>query len=216
MLVIAPLNVARTVWAEEAAKWYHTCHLTSSKILGSADERIAALPASKAADLYIINRENVKWLVERYKGKLWPFDMIVIDELSSFKDRSSARWKALVKALPATKRVVGLTGTPSPNGLMDLWSQIYLLDRGQRLGRTLTEYRHKYFTPGACRGRVVYEWRLDPGADEAIMDKLKDLCVSMSAADWLTMPERLSVETPVELPETALSAYRSFAKDFVV
>ena len=135
VLVIAPLRVAQTVWATEAAKWDHLCHLRVSRVLGSEDERRAALHA--VADVYVVNRENVAWLVSACKGD-WPFDMVVIDELSSFKNRASGRFKALRRVLPRVRRLVGLTGTPAPNGLMDLWSQIYLLDQGERLGRTLT------------------------------------------------------------------------------
>ena len=144
VLVIAPLRVAESTWDEEAAKWDHLKHLKISKVLGTEKERINALYTK--ADIYIINRENVKWLVDKC-GKDWPFDMLVIDELSSFKSHRAQRFKALKKVRPFMKRVVGLTGTPAPNGLIDLWSQIYLLDGGERLGKTITGYREKYFLP---------------------------------------------------------------------
>lgn len=222
VLVIAPLNVARTVWAEEAKKWDHTRHLTCVKALGDALERTNAIEAG--ADITIINRENVDWLVKtllkRKPGKrgkpLWPWDMLVIDELSSFKSRAAARWKALVKALPAVRRVVGLTGTPAPNGLIDLWPQMYLLDEGARLGRTLGAYREQYFTPGARNNRLVYDWRPRPGAAKAIQEKISDICVSMDSADWLTMPERLERVIDVELEPAALEAYHAMEKEMVL
>lgn len=217
VLVIAPLNVARTVWADEAAKWDHTRHLRCVKVLGDRAARIDAL--NQDADIYIINRENVMWLVDYIRterGARWPFDTLVIDELSSFKDKSSGRWKAIRKALPAIHRVIGLTGTPSPNGLIDLWAQVYLLDQGQRLGRTLTAYRHQYFTPGATRGHVVFDWRLLPGSEEAIHEKLQDLCVSMRTSDWLDMPDRIMNTVPVELDSKALRQYKTMEKDMIL
>lgn len=186
-LVIAPLRVASTVWAEEAEKWTHTRHLRIAKVLGSRQQRTEAL--HRDADIYVINRENVPWLVE-YLGGRWPFDMVVIDELSSFKSPQAARFKALRKVMPAVKRVVGLTGTPAPNGLIDLWSQIYLLDRGEALGKTLGGYRERYFTPGRRNGYTVFDWHLKQGAEKAIFRAIEPLCVSMRAQDYLTLPER--------------------------
>ena len=215
-LVIAPLNVARTVWAEECAKWDHLQGLRCVKVLGSAFERSVALDTD--ADIYIINRENVVWLVKemQQKGRKWPWDTLIVDELSSFKSKASERWKAIVKPLKAIRRVIGLTGTPSPNSLIDLWAQIYLLDQGRRLGRTLGDYRRKYFVPGASRGHVVFDWRLIPGCDELIHEKLSDLCVSMRTQDWLDMPERLMRTVAVQLSPYALKQYKQMARDLIL
>lgn len=187
VLVIAPLRVAATVWAEEAEKWDHTRHLRFAKVLGPRQQRVEAL--HQEADVYVINRENVPWLVEYLHGE-WPFDMVVIDELSSFKSPQAARFKALRKVMPAVRRVVGLTGTPAPNGLIDLWSQVYLLDRGKALGRTLGAYRERYFTPGRRNGYTVFDWRLKEGSENAIFRALEGLCMSMRAEDYLELPER--------------------------
>lgn len=187
VLVIAPLRVAATVWAEEAEKWDHLRHLRFAKVLGPRQQRVEAL--HQEADVYVINRENIPWLVEHLHGE-WPFDMVVIDELSSFKSPQAARFKALRKVMPAVRRVVGLTGTPAPNGLIDLWSQVYLLDRGKALGRTLGAYRERYFTPGRRNGYTVFDWRLKEGSENAIFRALEGLCMSMRAEDYLELPER--------------------------
>lgn len=205
VLVIAPLRVAQTVWAEECRKWDHLNHLHAVKVLGDCASRRAA--AQVDADIYVINRENVAWLVQEY-GRCWKWDMIVIDELSSFKNRSSERFKALRRILPKAQRVVGLTGTPAPNGLLDLWSQVYLLDHGQALGRTLGSYRDAYFTPGRRSGHVVFDWRLKEGAADAIHEKLKPICLSMKAADHLNMPECIYHDVPVALEEVAMLHYK--------
>ena len=181
VLVIAPLSVT-TVWADEVAKWDNFSELTLSLVTGSAANRKAAL--STDVDIYIINVDNVAWLVEYY-GRAWPFDMIVIDELSTFKSASTQRFKALRKVRPKASWVVGLTGTPSPNGLQDLWSQIYLLDRGERLGTSMTKYRQTYFYPLSGQGYVVYKWGLKEGAEDKIHDKISDICISMKAKDYL-------------------------------
>ena len=214
-LVIAPLRVAATVWEEEARKWDHLQELTFSKILGSRQERIAAL--QKDADVYIINRENVPWLVE-YQATLkrWPFDMLILDELSSFKSPKAERFKALRRVLPAVRRVVGLTGTPAPNGLIDLWSQIYLLDRGERLGRTIGGYRDRYFIPGQRNGQVVYNWAPKAGAPKEIYKLIGDICMSMTAEDYLRMPERRDITYPVSLPVKAQQAYETMERDLVL
>jgi SNF2 family DNA or RNA helicase len=196
VLVIAPLRVAQTVWAEEAQKWDHLTGLRVSKILGSHAERVEGL--RQTADIYVINRENVAWLVAELRGR-WPFDMVVIDELSSFKNRASERFKSLRRVLPCVKRLVGLTGTPAPNGLMDLWSQIYLLDQGERLGRTLTAYRDAFFTPGQRNGNIVYSWQLKPFAEEEILHRLEGLCVSMTSEHYLDLPECIYHDVPVVL-----------------
>lgn len=196
VLVIAPLNVARSVWAEEAAKWDHTKHLRVSKVLGPLSDRETGLKAD--ADVYVINRENVAWLVAKM-GRKWPFDMVVIDELSSFKSQKSERFKALRRILPRVKRLVGLTGTPAPNGLLDLWSQIYLLDQGERLGRTMTIYKDTFFQPGSRNGHIVFDWKLKPFAEEDIYQRLDGLCVSMKSEHHLTLPECVVSIVPVQL-----------------
>ena len=189
VLVIAPLRVAQDTWSRESEKWDHLSDLTVSRVLGSAQQRIDAL--SRFADIYVINRENVQWLVE-YLGSRWPFDMVVIDELSSFKSSKSKRWRCLKRVIRLSPYVVALTGTPAPNGYADLWPEIYLLDCGERLGRTLTEFRSRYLSPGAHKGNIVYQWKLKPGAKDVIDRKLSDLCLSMSKEDWLSLPPVIS------------------------
>ena len=215
VLVIAPLRVAATVWAEEVEKWEHLDGLVCSKVLGSEKERLQAL--EKDADIYIINRENTAWLVAHQAAlKKWPFDMLVIDELSSFKSPKAERFRALRRVLPAVRRVVGLTGTPAPNGLIDLWSQLYLIDQGERLGKTVGRYREAYFRPGKTNGQVVYNWELRPGSAELIYSRISDICISMTAADYLTMPDRLDIMYPVALSEQAKRAYEAMERDLVL
>ena len=213
VLVIAPLRVAESTWDEEAAKWDHLKHLKISKVLGTEKERINALYTK--ADIYIINRENVKWLVDKC-GKDWPFDMVVIDELSSFKSHRAQRFKALRKVRPFMKRVVGLTGTPAPNGLIDLWSQIYLLDGGERLGKTITGYRERYFLPDKRNQHIVFTYKLKEGAEEAIYEKLSDICVSMKAEDYLKLPERINNIIPIHLPKKAKEKYDQLERDLLL
>jgi len=213
VLVIAPLRVAESTWDEEAAKWDHLEHLKISKVLGTEKERINALYTK--ADIYIINRENVKWLVDKC-GKDWPFDMVVIDELSSFKSHRAQRFKALRKVRPFMKRVVGLTGTPAPNGLIDLWSQIYLLDGGERLGKTITGYRERYFLPDKRNQHIVFTYKLKEGAEEAIYEKLSDICVSMKAEDYLKLPERINNIIPIYLPKKAKDKYDQLERDLLL
>lgn len=209
-LVIAPLRVAQTVWQEEAEKWDHLRGLRFSKVLGNASERREAL--ERPADIYVINRENVPWLVEEVKRD-WPFDMVVIDELSSFKSRAAQRFKALRKVRPYIRRIVGLTGTPAPNGLLDLWPQIYLLDSGRRLGKTMTTYRDAFFTPGKRNGQIIFEWKPKPHAEEEIYHRLSDLVVSMKAQDHLRMPERVDNVIRVKIPRTE---YDTMERDLVL
>lgn len=208
VLVIAPLRPAKETWPVELAKWDNLAGLSYSMVVGSEQERIDALHVD--ADFYIVNRENVVWLVDHYK-KRWPFEMVVIDELSSFKSSKAQRFRALKKVRKYIKRIVGLTGTPAPNGLLDLWSQVYLLDEGARLGKTISAYRETYFDPGR-RGPngVIYDWTPKPGAEEAIYAKLADLCISMSARG---LPERLFITHDVKLPEKAMAQYRQLQKD---
>lgn len=213
VLIIAPLQTARNTWTDEAAKWDHLKDLRISLVLGSAAERKRALTAD--ADIYVINRENVQWLCEYYE-KSWPFDMLVVDELSSFKSAKAKRFRALRKKLPYFRRVVGLTGTPASNGYIDLWPEVYLLDRGKRLGKTLGAYRDTYFRPGRQKNHVVYEWLLRSGAKELIDRKLSDLCVSMAALDHLQMPERIESNVYVSMDTSERKVYDQFARDHVL
>ena len=215
VLVVAPLRVAQTVWSTEAAKWDHLRHLKVSRVLGSASERRAAL--AEDADIYVINRENIPWLVQHQaKTRKWPFDMVVIDELSSFKSRSAERFKALRRVRPHIRRIVGLTGTPAPNGLIDLWAQMYLLDSGKALGKTLTGYRDTYFKPGRRNGQVVYEWRLLPDAEQKIYGRLSGLCVSMKAQDFLQLPERVDNVVLAPMPVEAKKAYDQMEREMIM
>lgn len=213
VLVIAPKRVAEDTWTREHAKWDHLKDLRISKVLGNEQQRIRALRAE--ADIYVIGRDNVIWLINYYQGlrKGWPFDMIVIDELSSFKNPQAKRFRALKKAMPSVSRVVGLTGTPSPNGLMDLWAEVYLLDRGERLGNTLGAYRERYFRPGARNGYVVYKWEPLRNAQKEIEDKISDICISMSAADYLKLPKRIDNVIPVQLSPDEMEAYKRMERD---
>lgn len=213
VLVVAPLRVAHSTWDEEVAKWDHLKNIRISKVLGTEKERIAAL--NTKADVYIINRENVRWLVNFYKAD-WPFDMVVIDELSSFKSSKSQRFKALRKARPLTKRIVGLTGTPAPNGLIDLWSQIYLLDGGERLGKTVTGFREKYFLPDKRNRHIVFTYKPKEGAKEAIYEKLSDICVSMKAEDYLELPQRIDNIISVELNSAVIKQYEVLEKELIL
>ena len=183
VLVVAPKRVAESVWQEEAEKWEHTKHLRFSKIIGNQAQRIAAIKAK--ADIYIISRDNIAWLCALYGGGKLPFDMAVIDELSSFKSYKSERFKAMRSARLYFKRLVGLTGTPAPNSLIDLWPQVYLMDRGIRLEKTITRYRERYFRPGRTNGNVVYSYDLLPDSERLIHKKIEDICISMKSSDYL-------------------------------
>lgn len=206
VLVIAPKRVAEDTWTREHAKWDHLRHLRVSKVLGSPEQRRRALAVD--ADVYVIGRDNVVWLVEQCRQD-WPFGMVVIDELSSFKNPQAKRFRALKKVIPKASRVVGLTGTPSANGLMDLWAEIYLLDRGERLGHTLGAYREKYFRPGARNGYVVFKWEPLRGSREKIEAAISDICISMSADDYLTLPKRIDNLIPVKLSPQEMKQYKT-------
>ena len=210
VLVIAPKRVADDTWTSEAEKWDHLQYLTFSKILGPAAQREAALQAKAA--IYLINRENVVWLVDRLQ-KNWPFDMVVVDELSSFKSNQAKRFKALRKIRPLVKRLVGLTGTPAPNGLMDLWPEVYLLDCGERLGKTITGYRDRYFYPGKRNGYTVFTWEPKKGAEEAIHQKISDICISMKAEDYLRLPEQVVNDIRIRLAPEEMQKYRELEKE---
>ena len=214
VLVIAPLKVAEDTWSRESEKWDHLQDLKIVKILGNLDKRLAA--AKDDADIYVVNRENVVWLAEMYPGKYWKWDMVIIDELSSFKSSSTMRFKAMRSVRPYIDRIVGLTGTPNPNGYMDLWAQIFLLDQGKRLERTIGGYRQKYFRPGRGNGHITYEWLLLPGADKAIQEKISDIAVSMKAEDYLKLPDRIENEILVTLPPDTLKRYRELEKEHLL
>ncbi|MDR3565555.1 MAG: DEAD/DEAH box helicase [Negativicutes bacterium] len=213
VLVIAPLRVAQYTWSDEIEKWDHTSYLKLAKVLGTEKQRIAALKSK--ANIWVINRENVTWLV-KYFGSKWPFDMVVIDESSSFKSHKAQRFKALRKVRPLIKRIVELTGTPAPNNLLDIWPQIYLLDRGERLGKTITGYRERYFEPDKRDGHIVFSWRLKPGAEEAIYAKIADICVSMKAEDWLSLPPRIDNIVKVQLEPTVKKLYKQLERDLLL
>ena len=218
VLVIAPLRVAKTVWPEERETWEHASFLTMSVVVGSAKQREEALNA--AADIYVVNRENTKWLIDYLeKHKIpWPFDMVVIDELSSFKNHQSQRWKALKKVRPRIKRMVGLTGTPAGNGLMDLWAETYLIDNGERLGRFIGRYREAYFKAAGMNPYtgVVFNYVPRPGAEDAIYSRISDISVSMKALDYLKMPEQVMVNHYVDMDALERAAYDSMKNELLV
>ena len=213
VLVIAPKSVAENTWTSECAKWDHLAHLRVSVVMGDERRRIKALEAP--ADIYVINRDNVVWLT-RHLGKRWTFDTVIIDESSSFKNPASHRFKALRKVRPQIRRLILLTGTPSPNGHMDLWSQMWLIDMGQRLGRTLGAYRTRYFRPGRSNGHVVYDWHLRPGAHEEISALMSDVTVSLKAEDWLEVPDLIESDIRIALSEKESKAYREFERDQIM
>ena len=210
VLVIAPKSVAENTWTGECAKWDHLAHLRVSVVMGTEAQRVRALAAP--ADIYVINRDNVVWLV-RHLGSRWNFDTVIIDESSSFKNPQAQRFKALRKVRPKIRRLVLLTGTPSPNGHMDLWAQMWLIDMGERLGKTLTSYRTRYFRPGRSNGHVVYDWILRPGSHEAISDLMSDVTVSLKAEDWLEVPDFIETDIRIALSPSESKAYRDFERD---
>ena len=218
VLVVGPLRVCASVWPEEHAKWDGLDFLKMSVMVGSAKKREAALMA--AADVYVINRENVKWLVDYLEKRHipWPFDMVVIDELSSFKNNQSQRWKALRKVRPQIKRMVGLTGTPASNGLLDLWAETYLIDKGKRLGRFIGRYREAYFKPEGMNPYtgIVYNYVPLPGAEEAIYSRISDITVSMKALDYLDMPEQVTVNHYVDMEPDERKLYDEMKKQLLV
>lgn len=213
VLVVAPLRVARDTWSAEIEKWEHLKNLRYSVVVGTAQERISAL--STPADIYIINRENIQWLVEE-SGLPFDFDMAVIDELSSFKNHQSKRFRVFMKARPKLKRIVGLTGTPAGNGLMDLFAEFKLLDMGERLGRLIGQYRNTYFQPDKRNGMVIYSYKPLPDAEQRIYDKISDITISMKAADHLKMPELISSEYTVQLSDKEREKYDRLKKDLVL
>ena len=213
VLVIAPLRVARDTWPAELRKWDHLRGLTCSVAVGTAQERRAAL--MQPTHIHIINRENVQWLIEE-SGLPWQYDMVVIDELSSFKSHRTRRFRALLKVRSKIKRIVGLTGTPSSNGLMDLWAEFRLLDMGKRLGRFITHYRDEFFTPDRRNGMQVFSYKPKPGAEAEIYRRIGDITISMKSTDYLKMPECVMNAVPVHLSEAERRIYRRLQKDLVV
>ena len=213
VLVVAPLRVARSTWPDEIGKWDHLKELRYSVIVGSEEERLMAL--STRADLYIVNRENLQWLIER-SGTPFDYDTLVIDELSSFKNHQAKRTRALMKVRLNLKRVIGLTGTPSSNGLMDLWAEYRILDMGKRLGRYLTRYRLQYFQPDRRNGQVVFSYRPLPGAEELIYEKIADMTISMKSTDYLEMPEKIVTEYPVRLSDSEMDTYRELRDNLLI
>ncbi|MDE6999503.1 MAG: DEAD/DEAH box helicase [Lachnospiraceae bacterium] len=212
VLVIAPLRVARDTWPLEIKKWDHLSGLTYSVAVGNESERRRAL--MRAADIYIINRENVDWLITK-SGIPFDFDMVVIDELSSFKSHQAKRFKSLLKARPSVKRIVGLTGTPSSNGLMDLWAEFRLLDLGQRLGRYISHYRAAFFTPDKRNAEVIFSYKPLPGAEDAIYQRISDITISMKSCDYLKLPECVINEVPVVMDDKEMAVYDRFREDMV-
>lgn len=213
VLVIAPLRVAKNTWTDEIKKWEHLSTLTYSLIIGNENERLSAL--NEQTDIYIINRENVDWLVNK-SGYKFDFDMVVIDELSSFKNHQSKRFKSLMKVRPLVKRIVGLTGTPSSNGLMDLFAEFKILDMGKRLGYFIGQYRNTYFKPDKMNGPIVYSYKPLPNAENAIYEKISDITVSMKANEYLKMPELLTSNYVVELSNSEKNQYDEMKKSLVL
>ncbi len=213
VLVIAPKRVAENTWSKEAAKWPHLQHLRVSKVMGTAKQRMTALSAS--ADIYVINRENVVWLVETLQN-CWPFQIVVIDELSSFKSAQAKRWKVLRRVRGRIRRLIGLTGTPRPNGLEDLWPEIYLLDQGERLGRTLGAFRARFLTPEKMNGHIVYSYRAKEGAGEEAYGRLAGICMSIRKEDVLSLPGQIYEDRELEAPPSLLKQYKQFERDKVL
>lgn len=218
VLVIAPKRVALDTWTTESSEWEHLSHLKVSVVIGSAKQRKDALRTiylDDPADIYVINRENVVWLVEFF-GQYWPFPIVVVDELSSFKSAQSKRWKALRRVRGRIRRIIGLTGTPRPNGLEDLWPEMYLLDLGQRLGKTLGGFRTQYLTPDKSNGYVVYSYKPKEGAEAEVYDKLSDICMSIKKEDVLSLPGQMYTDITVTPPAPLLKKYKQFERDKVL
>lgn len=211
ILIIAPKRVAEDTWPKEIKKWEHLTGLTYSLVLGSKKQREEAL--LKKAAIYIINRENVVWLVENHP---WDFDTLVIDELSSFKSNKAERFKALKKVRPKTQRVIGLTGTPAPNSLLDLWPQMFLLDMGERLGRFIGGYRDRFFRPDKRNKEIIYSYKPREGAEESIYQLINDICISMKAVDFLDMPDKLCNRIEVSMDKKEKELYKEFKRDMII
>jgi SNF2 family DNA or RNA helicase len=213
VLVIAPKRVAENTWSKECQKWPHLQHLRVSRVMGTAKQRQEALLTD--ADLYVINRENVVWLVELLQNR-WPFRIVVIDELSSFKSAQAKRFKALRRVRGRIKRIIGLTGTPRPNGIEDLWPEVYLLDQGERLGKTLSAFRARYLVPDKLNGHIVYSYRPKEGAEAEVYDRLGDICMSIRKDDVLDLPGQLYDDIVLEPSPALLKKYKQFERDMVL
>lgn len=213
VLVVAPKKVAESTWVREARKWEHLKLLRFSTVLGTEAKRVRAL--NTPADIYVINRENIPWLVDYYRNA-WPFDMVIVDEFSSFKNHNAKRFKALKNVRPHIKRIVGLTGTPAPNGLLDLWAQVYLLDGGHRLGKTIGGFRERYFEPDQRDRNRIYSYAPKPGGEEAIQRLIGDICVSMKADDYLELPDITYNTIPVLLDSKAEKAYKKLETEMLL
>lgn len=213
VLIIAPKSVAEATWTAEALKWDHLKHLRFSKILGTQKQRKEAVEAD--ADIYIVNRENVAWLVDNFKES-WKWDCVVVDELSSFKNHSAKRFKKLKQVLPYINRFYGLTGTPASNGLIDLWAQVFLLDQGKRLGKTVTSYRSEYFLPDKRNAYTIFTYKLKEGSEKKIRDKIKDICVSIDSSDYVNLPDRIDMKTLVSLDDKVLKQYQEMERDMLL
>lgn len=214
VLIIAPKRVAENVWTSEIEEWKHINNLKISRIVGTERQRKAAL--KDRADIYTIGRNNIAWLCGLFGGSALPFDMLVIDESSSFKNPKSIRFKSLKSVQPSFKRIVLLTGTPAPNGLIDIWSQIFLLDRGQRLGKTITRYREDYFRPGQQNGAVVFNYKIQADGEKRIYEKIGDICMSMKAEDYLTLPGRVDNFVKIQFTPELQKRYNDFEKEQVL
>lgn len=212
VLIIGPKRVIETTWPDEIQKWQQSKDFRFSVISGSAKKRQEAVQAD--AEIYLIGKENVVWLIEQ-TGKAWPFDMVIIDELSTFKNPQAKRFKALRTVISGSKRFVGLTGTPTPKGIPDLWAQIYLMDSGERLGRTLTSFRQHYLKPGRMNGYTVYNWLVQPGATEKIHKKIADICMSIDEKEYATLPDLQIIDQLVDLG-SELKKYQTFKKELVL
>ena len=213
VLVVTPKKVAEATWSKEAAKWDHLSHIRTSTVLGSSAKRIKAL--NTPADVYVINRENVEWLVDYYK-QAWPFDMVVLDESTSFKNSQSKRFKAMKRVRRFIKKMVLLTGTPSSKGLIDLWAQVYLLDGGARLGETLGAYRERYIEPDQRSRTQIFSYKAKDGAESAVLTAISDICISMKAEDYLQLPDFIQHEIPVMLDPKSKKAYDQFERDLLL
>ena len=214
VLIIAPKRVAENVWTSELKEWSHISRLKISRIIGNEKQRKAALV--EKSDIYTISRDNIAWLCGLYGGSMLPFDMVVIDESSSFKNHQSQRFKALKFVQPTLNRVVLLTGTPSPKGLIDLWAQLWLLDRGERLGKTITSYRDTYFRPGKRKGEIIYTYDLKEESEKLIYDKIGDICISMKTEDYLELPPYVLNDIIIDFPEKLRKDYDKFERDKVI
>lgn len=218
VLVVAPKRVAENTWSKECDKWEYLHHLRVVKIMGTVKQRREALVGvfeRPYADVYVINRENVVWLVDTV-GKHWPFPIVVIDELSSFKSAQAKRWKALRRVRGRIRRIIGLTGTPRPNGLEDLWSEAYLLDQGERLGRTLSAFRARYLVPEKMNGHIVYSYRPREGAESEVYERLSDICMSIRKEDVLSLPGQIYEDVVLTAPPALLKKYKQFERDKVL